>query len=268
MKHLIPEFDEAARALSRRASSPRSCCRACAASRKTAATSPTSDIDGLVAYLGVPRIQIEEVLSFYGQFRRKPIGRCHIQACRNVVVLAARRRADHRPPDEQRSASRPGETTPDGRFTLSTVECLASCGTAPVLMVERRVPREHDAREARRAARRRCPDMANTQAPDDLPGHRHVAHAGRVPRARRLRARSRRRCSEMTPQQVRRGGHRVRHPGPRRRGVPDGPQVGGRATRTTASRTTCAPTPTRASRARSRTAGSSRTRRTCCSSRC
>ncbi len=29
----------------------------------------------------------------------------------------------------------PGETTPDGRFTLSTVECLGSCGTAPVVMV-------------------------------------------------------------------------------------------------------------------------------------
>ena len=43
-----------------------------------------SDIDELVEYLGVPRIQIEEVLSFYGQFRRKPIGRWHIQACRNV----------------------------------------------------------------------------------------------------------------------------------------------------------------------------------------
>jgi NADH-quinone oxidoreductase subunit E len=30
---------------------------------------------------------------------------------------------------------KPGETTPDGRFTLSVVECLGSCGTAPVVMV-------------------------------------------------------------------------------------------------------------------------------------
>ena len=37
-----------------------------------------SDIDGLVEYLGVPRIQIEEVLSYYTQFRRKPIGRWHL----------------------------------------------------------------------------------------------------------------------------------------------------------------------------------------------
>ena len=43
-----------------------------------------ADIDGLAGYLGVPRIQIEEVLSFYTQFRRAPIGRWHLQACRNL----------------------------------------------------------------------------------------------------------------------------------------------------------------------------------------
>ena len=43
-----------------------------------------SDIAFLVEALGVPRIQIEEVLSFYTQFRRKPIGRWHLQFCHNV----------------------------------------------------------------------------------------------------------------------------------------------------------------------------------------
>ena len=38
------------------------------------------DIDGLAAWLGVPRVQIEEVLSFYTQFRRAPVGRFHLQA--------------------------------------------------------------------------------------------------------------------------------------------------------------------------------------------
>ena len=92
------------------------------------------DIDGLVEYLGVPRIQIEEVLSFYGQFRRKPIGRCHIQACRNIScsLLGAERILDHL---GRTLGIAPGETTADGRFTLSTVECLAACGTAPVLMI-------------------------------------------------------------------------------------------------------------------------------------
>ena len=93
-----------------------------------------SDIDGLVEYLGVPRIQIEEVLSFYGQFRRRPVGRWHIQACRNIScsLMGAERIVQHL---SESLGIAPGETTSDGRFTLSTVECLASCGTAPVVMV-------------------------------------------------------------------------------------------------------------------------------------
>ena len=92
------------------------------------------DIDGLVEYLGVPRIQIEEVLSFYGQFRRKPVGRWHIQTCRNVScsLLGAERIIGHL---TAKLGISPGQTTADGRFTLSTVECLASCGSAPVVMI-------------------------------------------------------------------------------------------------------------------------------------
>jgi NADH-quinone oxidoreductase subunit E len=92
------------------------------------------DIDGLVAYLGVPRMQIEEVLSFYTQFRTKPIGRWHVQACRNVScsMRSAERLIDHL---AKKLGVAPGQTTPDGRYTLSTVECLGSCGTAPVVMI-------------------------------------------------------------------------------------------------------------------------------------
>ena len=92
------------------------------------------DIDDLVAYLGVPRIQIEEVLSFYTQFRRKPIGRWHIQACRNVScsLCGAERIIEHL---TRTLGIGPGQTTGDGRFTLSTVECVASCGSAPVVLI-------------------------------------------------------------------------------------------------------------------------------------
>ncbi len=93
-----------------------------------------ADISELVAYLGVPRIQIEEVLSFYGQFRRVPVGRCHIETCRNIScsLLGAERLIEHL---STKLGIQPGETTPDGRFSLATVECLASCGTAPVVAV-------------------------------------------------------------------------------------------------------------------------------------
>ncbi len=93
-----------------------------------------SDIDGLAEYLGVPRIQIEEVLSFYTQFRRQPIGRWHLQACRNLScsMRGAEGVIEHL---GKRLGIAPGETSADGRYTLSTVECLGSCGTAPVVML-------------------------------------------------------------------------------------------------------------------------------------
>jgi NADH-quinone oxidoreductase subunit E len=93
-----------------------------------------ADIDELTAYLGVPRIQVEEVLSYYTQLRRAPIGRWHLQVCHNVScsMRGAERLVDAL---QAKLCVKPGQTTPDGRFTLSTVECLGSCGTAPVMMV-------------------------------------------------------------------------------------------------------------------------------------
>jgi NADH-quinone oxidoreductase subunit E len=92
------------------------------------------DIDSLTAYLGVPRIQIEEVLSFYTQFRRAPVGQYHLEVCRNVScsMRGSERLMGHLC---KRLGVREGETTPDGRFTLKTAECLGSCGTAPVMVV-------------------------------------------------------------------------------------------------------------------------------------
>ena len=92
------------------------------------------DVDALVAYLKVPRVQIEEVLSYYTQYRRQPIGRWHLQTCQNVScsMRGAERITDHLC---RKLGVEMGETTADGRFTLSVVECLGSCGTAPVVMV-------------------------------------------------------------------------------------------------------------------------------------
>ena len=134
MKHLIPEFEKlrARYPAGFESSFVLPCLRRIQEDRGYVAD---SDIDALVEYLGVPRIQIEEVLSFYGQFRRTPIGRCHIQACRNVScsLLGAERILDHL---TKTLGIAPGQTTADGRYTLATVECLAACGTAPVLMID------------------------------------------------------------------------------------------------------------------------------------
>jgi NADH-quinone oxidoreductase subunit E len=93
-----------------------------------------ADIDALVDYLGVPRIQIEEVLSYYTQYRREPIGRWHLQVCRNVScsLRGAERLLAHAC---SRLGVGAGQTTADGRVTLSSVECLGSCGTAPVVVL-------------------------------------------------------------------------------------------------------------------------------------
>jgi len=93
-----------------------------------------ADIGALATYLGVPRVQVEEVLSFYTQYRRKAGGRWQVAVCRNVScsMRGAERVIDA---CERKLGVRVGETTADGRVTLSTVECLGSCGTAPVMMV-------------------------------------------------------------------------------------------------------------------------------------
>ena len=133
MKHLVPEFDRlrARYPAGFESSLVLPCLRRIQEDRGYVAD---EDIDGLVAYLGVPRIQIEEVLSYYTQYRRQPVGRHHLQVCRNVScsMRGAERLLDHL---GRRLGLEPGQTSADGRFTLSTVECLGSCGTAPVLVL-------------------------------------------------------------------------------------------------------------------------------------
>jgi NADH:ubiquinone oxidoreductase subunit E len=111
------------------------------------------DIKPLAEYLGVPAIQIEEVLAFYSQFRRQPVGRWYLQFCRNVVLLDEGRRAPD--PARRRQARHPSRRD-HRRWPLharSTVECLGSCGTAPMMMVNEPLPREPLGRGDRPPAR-------------------------------------------------------------------------------------------------------------------
>jgi NADH-quinone oxidoreductase E subunit len=77
---------------------------------------------------------IWEVATFYSMIHIKPIGKYHIQVCKTlsckllgsdkITQLCA-----------EKLGIKPGGTTPDGRFSLSEVECLGSCGTAPMFQV-------------------------------------------------------------------------------------------------------------------------------------
>ena len=85
--------------------------------------------------LGFEPIRVREAVTFYSLVRQKPEGRHIIQICINLSCSMAG--AGHSLADLQtRLGIVPGETTPDGRFTLLTVECLGNCDQAPCLMVD------------------------------------------------------------------------------------------------------------------------------------
>jgi NADH-quinone oxidoreductase subunit E len=77
-------------------------------------------------------IEVFEVASFYSMYNLKPIGKCHLEVCRTSSCWA-RGAEDIVEYISKKLNIREGETTPDGMFTLKTVECLGSCGTAPML---------------------------------------------------------------------------------------------------------------------------------------
>lgn len=74
------------------------------------------------------------VVSFYTLFNMKPIGRYHIQVCR-TLSCALRGAEKVTGWIQKRLGIEVGQTTADGKFTLSEVECLASCGTAPMMQI-------------------------------------------------------------------------------------------------------------------------------------
>ena len=74
------------------------------------------------------------VVTFYTMLNMKPIGRHHIQVCRTLsCVLTGSEKITAFL--KKRLAIELGETTPDGKFTLSEVECLAACGTGPMMQI-------------------------------------------------------------------------------------------------------------------------------------
>jgi len=91
----------------------------------------------VAALLEITPQAVLEVVSFYTMFHQKPVGKFLLQVCRNLsCCLHGGHRLQRQ--IEERLGIRDGETTQDGRFTLVSVECLGSCGTAPVVMVNER----------------------------------------------------------------------------------------------------------------------------------
>jgi NADH-quinone oxidoreductase subunit E len=85
--------------------------------------------------LGLQPIQVREVVTFYPFYREHPIGKRHIRVCR---TLSCALNGGYKICDKfkEEFGAELDRVSPDGRVTIEFAECLASCGTAPVAMVD------------------------------------------------------------------------------------------------------------------------------------
>ena len=92
----------------------------------------TETMDYVASILNIKPIEVYEVASFYTMYNLEPVGKCLIEVCQTgpCWLRGADDIVEHL---EKKLGIKNGETTPDGMFTLKTVECLGSCGTAPML---------------------------------------------------------------------------------------------------------------------------------------
>ena len=91
-------------------------------------------IDYVAKMMEFPPARVYGVVTFYTMLNRKPIGRHHIQVCRTLsCALTGSEKITA--VLKSKLGIEVGATTPDGKFTLSEVECLASCGTGPMMQI-------------------------------------------------------------------------------------------------------------------------------------
>lgn len=94
----------------------------------------TALMDAVADYLGMPRVAVYEVATFYTLYNLEPVGKYQIDLCTNISCMLSdsQKIVDHL---EKRLGIKMGETTPDGKFTIREVECLGACTNAPVCQI-------------------------------------------------------------------------------------------------------------------------------------
>ena len=109
---------------------------------------PPDTSEWVAAKLELQPINGLEVITFYPMFRQKPIGRRHIKVCRTLscALLGGYKTCAT---FEQEFHTHLGEVSPDGEVTVDFVECLASCGTAPVVMIDDELHEKVDCAKAK-----------------------------------------------------------------------------------------------------------------------
>ncbi len=95
----------------------------------------TKEIMAYIAnFLGMPAIKVQEVATFYTMYNHKPVGKHHIQVC-GTTPCWLRGSDDIMKACKNKLGINKGETTADGKFTLSEVECAGACVNAPVVAI-------------------------------------------------------------------------------------------------------------------------------------
>jgi NADH-quinone oxidoreductase subunit E len=108
-------------------------------------------IEWVAAKLELQPINVYELVTFYPMFRQKPIGRRHIKVCRTLsCALTGGYRTCAQ--FEREFGCHRGEISGDGEVTIEFVECLASCGTGPVVMIDDDLHEKVDAAKASQLA--------------------------------------------------------------------------------------------------------------------
>lgn len=112
---------------------------------------PPETTEWVAAKLEIQPINVYEVITFYPMFRQKPIGRRHIRVCR---TLSCALNGGYKTCDALKKEfnTEMNEISPDGEVTVEFVECLASCGSGPVVMVDDELHEHVDCTKAKQIA--------------------------------------------------------------------------------------------------------------------
>ncbi|MGE5402423.1 MAG: NADH-quinone oxidoreductase subunit NuoE [Ignavibacteriales bacterium] len=91
-------------------------------------------MDEIASVLEIEPVEVMGVVTFYTMFHTKPVGKYHVQVCTNVSCML---RGGYEILDQvvDKLGIQINEVTPDQRFSIEEVECMGSCGTAPMIAV-------------------------------------------------------------------------------------------------------------------------------------
>jgi NADH-quinone oxidoreductase subunit E len=97
---------------------------------------PVKAMDAVAARLGMPPIRVYEVATFYFMFNTRPVGKFHLQVCTTTPCWLRGSDAVTETCRKETGIQGWGETSADGMFTMTEVECLGACVNAPILQVD------------------------------------------------------------------------------------------------------------------------------------